>query len=523
MRNQIHNSLRLQFFRILFLLCFTFLFSCATTHFEDYPRNESSALTDTQDTSLGKVIAPAVETNSGKSGYYLVTDGIEALAARLILADKAERSIDTQYYLLYDDMCGFLFVNALLKAADRGVRVRILLDDMTTKGYDAGMAAFESHPNIELRIFNPFHKRKVRAFSFLTDFSRVNHRMHNKSFTVDNQITIVGGRNIGNEYFDASQDVNDADLDLISIGPVVNDVSKHFDIYWNNQASVPALALVNIAKETITLDEVRERFSTIEDEALETQFGAALDHTIQNLLDRKEFFTWASGKVIVDPPDKIQEGFDPDTPGQIRTELSPEFANAEKEIFAVSPYFVPREQGLQAVSKLRKKGVKIIILTNSLHSNDVQVVHAGYSKYRKHLLEMGVELWEARTESDYIKSLQEEKQLGYSQAGLHAKAFSMDERYAFIGSFNWDPRSIDINTEMGIYLDSPEITKKLHDEYRDRLADIAYRVRLNGKGNLEWVYFEHGKEVIYTKEPKTSWWTRFKIGLVKLLPIENQL
>ena len=499
------------------------LSSCATTSFRDYPKVESTAIQITQDTFLGKRVAPYTEQHPDKSAFFLLENGIEALAARLVLAEKAESSIDLQYYILHADITGYLFVNSLLKAADRGVRVRILLDDITTEGYDAGMAALESHPNIEIRIFNPFSKRSVRLFSFITDFGRVNHRMHNKSFTVDNLFTIVGGRNIGAEYFAADEDVNFGDLDVIGVGPVVKEASLSFDEYWNSDAAIPVLALVEKVDGPGPLNERRNRMAEIEAEATETPYGEALEISYENLIGRGSEYIWATSRVIADSPGKIANNADSLNPKTLRSQLGPEVRATQENLFVVSPYFVPRDKGVELFTKLRESGVDVTIITNSLASNDVPAVHAGYSSYREELLNLGVEIWEVRADSDTSRTARQKRKLGYSQSSLHAKSFSIDDRYVFIGSFNWDPRSVEINTELGIYIDSPELTAQVKYVFMKNLTETAYKLRLDANGKLEWVANEYGKEVVYHKEPDTSLWMRTKMRLFKILPFEDQL
>lgn len=508
---------------LLIFLFLSLLHACASTSHLDYPRVASTAFDNTQDTKLGQKIVPLTAQYPGKSAFYLLSNGVEALAARLLLADSAERSIDCQYYLLHDDVTSFLFINSLLKAADRGVRVRILLDDITTAGYDKGMAALDSHPNIQLRVFNPFTNRKLRIFNYLTDLDRINHRMHNKSFTVDNQITIVGGRNIGDEYFGAEDEINFGDLDVIGAGSVAKDVSKSFDEYWNNEASTPVLALVEEVELTEYLNEIRMQLDSAEEEAQGTAYGEVLNSSILELLEGKgDEFIWAHSQVVADPPEKIEDDFNDNHPQQIRKELGLEVFNTTQNLFLVSPYFVPRDSGVEVFAKLRERGVQVTIITNSLSSNDVPAVHAGYSRYRKALLKLGVNIWEVRVDKDTSRNIRQRRKLGYSQSSLHAKTFAIDDRHIFIGSFNWDPRSARINTELGIYLDSPDIVLQVKELFMKNLNNFAYKLRLNNN-KIEWLTEEGGEEIVFYKEPNTSLWSRIQIKLFRLIPLEDQL
>ena len=287
------------------VLLVALLQGCASVDF-DYPKTESHAYQDTGETYLGQQLAAITEGKpAGQSGFYPLGDGIEALAARLVMADRAERSIDAQYYLLKNGVAGRAFLYSLLKAADRGVRVRLLLDDMFTGGYDRAMAALDSHPNFEIRIFNPFARRKARAVDGVTSFSRINRRMHNKSFTVDNRITLIGGRNIADEYFGARIDAKFGDLDVIGLGPVVQDISDMFDTYWNHERSAPVPAFANMPEDPAAeLLRLREELEADRDEVVKTVYAAAVKETVQRFIDANgEEFIWAPYAVAVDSPD----------------------------------------------------------------------------------------------------------------------------------------------------------------------------------------------------------------------------
>lgn len=481
----------------------------------------STALEADPNTRFGRVVTPLVAAHPGQSGFYVLNNGIEALTARLLLANRAERSIDAQYYLLHADLAGYALVNELLKAADRGVRVRLLLDDMTTKGHDVGLATLASHPHIEIRIFNPFAYRTARWWDLVTDLGRVSHRMHNKSITFDNEITIVGGRNIGDEYFDARSDRNYHDLDLMAIGPVVQEVSQAFDMYWNSAVAVPVLALVDAPKDPQELAQIRQRFDAQVAAARQTSYRAAFDSSLTEVVAfRGDSLTWEQWTLVVDPPEKAQAGFERHSE-LVKAQLRPVVEAGQTEFIAVSPYFVPRDSGVEWLRGLRQRGMRVVIVTNSLSSTDVLPVHAGYSRSRKALLEAGVELWEIR--DDPTREDREHRGLGHSASGLHAKTFAVDRRYLFVGSFNLDPRSSNINTEMGIVLDSPSIATSAVERLLQNLPTYAYRLRLDANGDIEWVAQENNTEVVYRTEPHTSFWQRFKVGFLRLLPIESQV
>ena len=493
---------------------------CASVDF-DYPKTESRTPEATGDTNLGSLVVPLAREHAGESGFRLMYDGIDALAARLVLAKYAEKSIDAQYYLITNDLIGFAFLEALLQAADRGVRVRLLLDDIQTQGYDAGMAALDSHPNFELRIFNPFANRSAR-FLDAGDFGRVNRRMHNKSFTADNQITIIGGRNIANEYFGAREDVNFGDIDVIGLGPVVQDVSGMFDTYWNHRAAVPIPAFARMPEDPeAALAELRGRIEEAIAEARTSPYAAALEMDIQKYVDAEgEIYTWAPYELVHDSPDKVQKELAAEA-ASITTPLIAAIQRAEEEFIVLSPYFVPLDSGIEFFRELRERGVEVMVVTNSLATTNHSVVHSGYAPARKPLLEMGVRLFEIRPDAYAL----EEKLGGSSthQATLHTKSFNVDRRELFVGSFNWDPRSIDINTELGVIIHSSEIADQAATRLAALLPNVAYEVVLDDAGRLRWIDRSGAEPVILTSEPQTSWWRRFSAGFMRILPIKGQL
>ena len=361
--------------KILALSVLVFAGGCATIDY-DYPRTESFHETDTADTYLGQQIVPVVATKpEGYSGFYPIGDGIDALASRILLARRAEKTIDVQYYLIKSDIVGRAFILTLLNAADRGVRVRLLLDDMFTAGYDVGMAALHSHPNFEIRIYNPFNRGAAgRSLGAMTSFSRINRRMHNKSFTVDNQITIIGGRNIADEYFGAREDSKFSDLDVVGVGPVVQDVSNMFDTYWNHSTALPAPAFVKELEDPeAALDELRKNLESAMDDIRDSKYAGAVRERIDKYIETdSHMFEWAPYKLVVDSPDKgiKKKAAEADS---ITTPLLESLDSAEQKIVIVSPYFVPRKGGIEGLVALEKRGIDVTVITNS--SGCKQPVH----------------------------------------------------------------------------------------------------------------------------------------------------
>jgi putative cardiolipin synthase len=507
--------------RMLAIICVMFLGACATVDF-DAPKEEGFALQDTADTALGRRVAQnAANRPQGESGFYFLFDGVRALAARIAMANSAERSIDAQYYLITNDQIGLAFVRELLKAADRGVRVRLLLDDIQTKGYDVGMAALDSHPNMEIRIFNPWTSRSAR-FLDVFDFNRVNRRMHNKSFTADNQVTIVGGRNIADEYFSAREDVNFGDADVLGIGPVVNDVSTMFDEYWNSKYAAPVEVFAKMPKDpAAALVELRERLEANVEKIKQTTYGETLIADITDYLQEGSVaIDWAPYQLVYDSPDKANKKLAADAKN-ITTELGAVVEKAEQELIIVSPYFVPRKRGLEYFQGLIDRGLHIKVITNSLAANNHGIVHSGYMGSRKALLEMGVELHEMRVTAEVAGV--ERGGSGAELATLHTKAFMVDRQDIFFGSFNWDPRSANINTELGVVIESPELGAMIGERVDEGLAERTYQVILNDKGKIRWLDESGEEPVILDKEPDTTWWRRTKAQMGRILPVRGQL
>ena len=513
-----NNKLRIAFTILALLL----ISGCATVDY-DYPKEASQYIDDTDDTLLGRRYEAIPKGADGESGFYLLNDGIEALAVRLLMAEQAEKTLDAQYYLISDDKVGLVFIGALLQAADRGVRVRLLLDDIQTQNYDGGMAALDAHPNFEIRIFNPFYTRNARGLDFWR-FSKLNRRMHNKSFTADNRTTIIGGRNIADEYFNARDDVNFGDLDVFGVGPVVTDVSTMFDIYWNHVAAVPVPGFTKVPEDTdarlaqlrINIQEALESFKG-------TQYAEAFNEsweTIREDTTSDNPIIWADYELVYDSPDKSDKK-KAKTAASIVTPLRESIYSAEEQLTIISPYFVPRKKGEAGFQKLVDKGIDISVITNSLAANNHAIVHSGYVPSRKPLLKMGVNLYEVKNNAKLSGVDRGGK--GASLATVHTKAFLVDNNTFFLGSFNFDPRSAFINTELGVIIKSEVIGNAILDDLDKGVGDHTYKLRLNEKNNIEWVDDSGPDRVVYTTEPDTSWWLRFKVGFLKLMPIKSQL
>lgn len=490
-------------------------------------RSVSRALAETGDTALGQAIAPAVAAAPrGHSGIHPLADPAGAFAARILLARAAERSIDAQYYIWHGDLTGSLLFEELRAAADRGVRVRLLLDDNNTSGLDPVIAALDAHPNIEVRLFNPFPIRRPRLIGFLTDFSRLNRRMHNKSFTVDNQATIVGGRNIGDEYFGAGDGALFADLDVLGVGPVVADVSADFDSYWASLSSYPADRIVPAAGGPAAI--ASRAADAARDPAARPYLDAVRDSPfVRQLVGRTLMMEWAPTRMISDDPAK---GLGRAAPEQLlMAKLKDALGEPRRTLGLVSGYFVPAKAGTEAFAALAGSGVQVTVLTNALEATDVPIVHAGYVKWRKRLLQAGVRLYEMQGSASGSETGPRRDTTGVGSTGsklsgagsaLHAKTFTVDGRRVFIGSFNFDPRSAHLNTELGFVIESPPLAQRMQAAFERSAPARAYEVRLSPEGELYWIERKGEAEIRHATEPGTTRWQRAAVALLSLLPIE---
>ena len=495
-----------------------FLTACATAPL-DFPKLESEALVNTGDTYLGKEVASWTARHPGKSGFYPLVSGIDALGARLALIDRAERTIDAQYFLMKPDDAGKLFTFKLLEAADRGVRVRLLLDDIFTTVDDDIFVVLNEHPNIELRLFNPVGRGGFYYANYLGNFKLANRRMHNKSFIIDNQVSIVGGRNIADEYFELLTNAEFRDFDMLAIGPVAAEISRTFDRFWNHKLAVPVEALDTGKK----LPDLAAARANIDKKTIETSkaiYNRALSsQLIQDLIDERETYFPADSVVVTDDPEKLLNKVSENYQVLV-TAIAKVIDEAESEVVVLTPYFIPGKNGVEFWRSITKKGVRVVVITNSLASNNHIPVHSAYARYRHDLIDAGVELYEIRVDSSKVPKGSDQK--GYDAVTLHTKGMLIDRRETFVGSLNLDPRSIDINTEMGVLIENADLTAGLAEALFMNLPGYTYRVTENEKGKLRWTALINGEEVVEKQEPQTSGWLRFKAFLFRVVP-EKQL
>jgi len=500
----------------LFLIFVFFVTGCATAPV-NFPKQHSEAISDTSETRLGKVVAEWTEAHAGKSGFYPLFEGMDALGVRLALIDRAEKTIDAQYFLMKPDSTGYLFAMKLLEAANRGVRVRFLLDDIFTTVKDDGLLLLNQHPNIEIRLFNPISRAGSFYLNYLGDFKVANRRMHNKTFTVDNQVSVVGGRNIADEYFGLDKNTKFRDADMIAFGSVAKDISKTFDRFWNHKLAIPMEAFENKKNlpDLTTAEADLDKNIVAANHSIYKQ--ALSSPLMQDLLDNRVKFFPSDGKVITDDPEKLLNEVSSDHKILV-TALAKTVNDAKSEVVVVNPYFIPRKTGIEFWKNIVDKGARVVVVTNSLASNNHVPVHTAYARYRHDLIDAGVELYEIRVDS----SKKPTGETGYDSVTLHTKAILIDRQHLFIGSLNLDPRSIDINTEMGLIIDNVTLSTEIAEQFFTVLPTFTYRVTKNDQGYLRWTATIDGKEFVETSEPQASSWLKLKAFISRILP-EGQL
>ncbi|ABE74580.1 phospholipase D family protein [Psychrobacter cryohalolentis] len=498
---------------------------------EGDPINTTTVSTDlatpnTDSLDLVAAISQQSEIHPDLSGYHPIVTGANAFASRSILTGMATRNIDAQYYIWHDDQAGQLMLKDLWDAAERGVIVRLLLDDFNNNAkFDQHLLRFASHPNIAVRIINPLMHRKFQTLNFVTGLPRINRRMHNKSMIFDKQITIIGGRNIGDEYLSNDKSSQFADLDVLLIGKVVADIDNSFASYWSAPISFDIQTLATLDKGETTdfvqgLDKLKADEKSSSSGSLSVYKAAIEDSSIDtDLINKRVPFRWTDMQFLSDDVGKLTKTVPADTNlvHQLRTLLG----SPSKKLTIISSYFVPTKDGVNTLVSLAESGIEIKILTNSFDATDVTAVHSGYSQWRPSLLRAGVKIYELKsTASEEKRENKLWKARSQSSTSLHAKAFAVDDYQVFIGSYNVDPRSANINTEMGVIINDDELATQLHGALSDDLLNQAYEVKLLENGDLQWHTMEKDKKVIYDSEPRVDVSDHVWLTIMSWLPID---
>jgi putative cardiolipin synthase len=503
----------------------------------DYPKPVSSALAQPEETKLGRQFVAAARGHGGDSGFRILTAGVAGFLARAEMLNTAERTIDLEYFIFRQDESGRLLTDALLRAADRGVRVRLLVDDGDTVDGDEEIAALSAHPKIEVRIFNPFvyrgHVELFRAVEFGMTASRLDYRMHNKLLVVDNAVALVGGRNIGDQYFQVDQQAQLGDDDVFAAGPIVKQLSATFDEFWNCALAIPTAALANGTPAHFDLDAYRkaldEHRRQVKRDGTDYASRVETGEPLAGIIAGTRPLVWAPVQLVYDSPDKkkVQRG---EMVGELmHKQVADAMAAVQTELLIVTPYLIPGKDGTRILSDLRKRGVQVRILTNSLESTPELMAHAGYMHYRVPLLEEGVELYEVRALLGDARGSGESPATARSTSySLHAKLFVFDRQRLYIGSMNFDERSHRLNTEIGLLIDSPELAQETATRFAAIVGPAnSYRVALadanSGSPKVIWHTEERGAAIEYHTEPARSEGDRMKVHLLSLLPLDGEL
>lgn len=519
-------------------------------------RTESRALPSNTPSSLARQVAAERENQRpALSGIRLLVGGEEALAALLSLVDSAEHTLDLQYYAVLNEASSRLLLQRVQAAADRGVRVRMLIDDFNTSGTDDALLRLTRHPRIEVRLYNPLPAGRfslpTRVLASLHDVARINSRMHNKQLVADNALAVTGGRNLGDAYFLQGAKANFVDLDLLVAGPVVQQLSATFDRYWASELAYPADAIIAPdaagdaprqppARPTEATPPANPPATPPEDgasaPALPPVGSAPLDapsglqpETLQRLRSQVDEMRkgplklqWMPARLWTDRPSKSHAQGSPSPDEIMFDDFAGLMRSARQQVFLVTPYFVPGEPGMKLITELRQRGVRVRILTASLAGTDAPAVHLGYSRYREALLAQGVELYELRAEPGGPRP----SRFGgvHSRTNLHAKAMLVDGGTVVVGSMNFDPRSANLNTEMGLVTRSTDFAGQVERLLTSITERAAWRVTLQPGGGLEWRHTDDkGQPLRFTHEPDTSVWKRVGLKLLGPLAPEEML
>ena len=513
--------------RIFTLTALLLLIGCASAP-KEYHRIPSTAIENPEMTAAAQIIKDGLEKHPGKSGFHLLASGEKAFTARNAMTQIAEQTIDVQYFVWQSDSIGAILINQLIKAAERGVRIRMLIDDYYSGGRDFGLTKLDTLPNFEVRVFNPYVDRDSQMFEFMTDMSRLNHRMHNKAFIMDNTFAVIGGRNIGDQYFGVSSEVNFRDLDVLTAGPIVKDISHSFDVFWNSEWAIP---IAEISDDHPTLEETQQGLENLQKYVDDqTDFPYRIHKTQEEIYQRmhaaKDNLIWGDAKILYDDPNKKignDEGYRGITP-----HLQEVGNNIKEEVLVEAAYFIAGDRGVKRALEYKDRGVRIRVLTNSMATNDMAPAFVFYEKYREDLLKNGVELYELRPDLNSQREFWSLRAKA-SIATLHTKVMVADRKTIFIGSFNLDPRSELLNTEVGLLIDSPELAEQIIT-YMDvgTDPDNSYRLVLekedeDDSGDIVWITEDNGKEVRYDSDPHAGFWRPISAWFISLFPIEEHI
>jgi putative cardiolipin synthase len=502
------------------------LYGCARLPIRPLGLAPSHALADPSATTWGRHFARKDDRSKDLSGFHVLQAGVDGLAARIQIIRGAERSLDLQYFIFRSDATGSLIQQELRKAAERGVRVRVLVDDGDTTAGDERILELDGYHDMQVRVFNPFgyrgHNRILRNLDFVVHKKRLDSRMHNKLMIADNAIALLGGRNIGNQYFQIDPASQFADDDVFTVGANVQALSGSFDEFWNSDLAIPTIQLTRHSKSSTTVDtsmpHASDYFARIES-----------GQPLSSMLSESAPLTWAVGRVLYDSPEKrlIERR---ESHGRLMSgTVEKEIEESTKDLVIVSPYFVPSDHELELLKSARSRNTTVQVLTNSLESNPELAAHSGYEKVRVPLLQSGVTIYEIRARLDSVRGSGENSRIAqYGTYALHGKMYVFDRRRVLLGSWNFDQRSLRINTEIGVLIDSPTVAAEVLHRFEEMVSPKAsYQVVLESSAadapHLLWKTELDQQQVVLKVEPSRGWWQRLKARTLALLPIQPEL
>jgi putative cardiolipin synthase len=502
------------------------------------PKLASKALPPQPDLHLAQPFAAGARDHPGRSAFRILSVGIDGFLLRAQLINSAERSLDLQYYIFRADKTGDLLAELLLKAADRGVRVRLLVDDGDTEEGEERLALLAAHPGIEVRIFNPFayrgHLSVVRGTEFAFNAARLDFRMHNKLLVADNSMALVGGRNLGDQYFQIDPESQFGDDDVMAGGPVVRQLSDTFDDYWNSDLAIPSGALYDSRPTAADMLSYRRQLAERRQALLAAgiEFAVRIDRgePLAGILAGSSPLVWAPATVVCDSPDKKRVGSGQMIGKLMHTAVMERAIAVQQELLMITPFLIPGEAGMKMLDTLHRRGVRVRILTNSLASTPEPLAHAGYTHYRLPMLQTGVELFEVKPMLGNARGSGERASMTrFGHYALHAKLFVFDRSSVFIGSMNFDQRSLALNTEVGLIIDSPELALQTAHRFEaivalDNSYTLALAAPIAGRApQVLWRSRSEGLAHESDDEPAHDFWQRFKFKVLSWLPIEGEL
>jgi putative cardiolipin synthase len=501
-----------------------FLHGCVNAPQHPADTAPSYALPEATDTTWGRYFLRENPGSQSLSGFHVLQTGVDGLAARIQLIRRAERTLDLQYFIFRGDASGSSIRQELQSAADRGVRIRVLVDDGDTAPGDERLLELDGYQNMQVRVFNPFgyrgHNKILRNLDFVLHKQRLDYRMHDKVFVADNAVALVGGRNIGNQYFQVDPKSQFADEDVFTVGATVPALSHSFDEFWNSDLAVPAEQLTRRKKS-------RTKIAT----PLASNYLVRIDsgQPLSDLVSKSAPLTWAEGRVYYDSPDKrlIERR---QAAGRLMSgAVEREIGRSINDVVIISPYFVPSDHELQLLKDAEGRNARVRVLTNSLETNPELAAQSGYGKVRLPLLQSGVSIYEIRARLDSVSGSGESRQIArYGTYALHGKMYVFDRRRVFLGSWNFDQRSLRINTEIGVLIDSPAVAEDILHRFDEMISpQEAYQVVLDSaktdSPHLAWKTELNGHLQTLSKEPSRGWWQRLEARMLALLPLQPEL